>query len=135
MISGIELIINWLKPLGEVGAQRGPGAPLPFRLVQRVAGSDDKVTDSGIYQIDTFAATFEQAESQALLTHQRMLTLGPPLAPQHRVQISTGTVFVDSVATSQSPTWLQYTDSAPVQRFVARYAVDIRLPRLYWPGS
>ncbi len=131
MISGIELIINWLKPLGEVGAVRGPGAPLPFRLVQRVAGSDDKVTDSGIYQIDTFGATFEQAETQALLTHERMLVLGPPLAPQHRVAISGATVWVDSVSTSQSPVWLQYTDAAPVQRFAARYQVDIRLPRLY----
>lgn len=135
MISGIELIINWLKPLGEVGAQRGPGAPLPFRLVQRVAGSDDKVVDSGIYQVDTFATTFDQCEALAFLTHERMLRLGPPLAPQQRVTISTGTVFVDSVTTSQSPAWLQYTDAAPVVRFVARYAVDIRMPRIYLPGS
>ena len=130
MISGIELIINWLKPLGEVGASRSPGAPLPFRMVSRVAGSDDKVVDSGIYQVDTFAATFDAAEYEALRTHERMLVLGPPLAPQTRVQISTGTVFVDSVVTSQSPTWLQFTDAAPISRFVARYAVDIRLPRL-----
>lgn len=135
MISGIELIISWLKPLGEVGAQRSPGAPLPFRLVQCVAGSDDKVVDSGIYQIDTFASTFEAAEFQALRTHERMLQLGPPLAPQQRVTISTGTVFIDSVTTSQRPTWLQFTEAAPVARFVARYAVDIRMPRIYVPGS
>lgn len=132
MISGIELLINWLKPLGEVGAVRLPGAPLPSRLVQRVAGSDDKITDSGIYQVDTFAATFDQCESEALRTHQRMLYLGPPLAAQSRVQISTGIVFVDSVTTSQSPVWVQFTDAAPLVRFTARYAVDIRMPR---PGS
>lgn len=135
MISGIELIINWLKPLGEVGAQRAPGAPLPFRLVQCVAGTDDKVVDSAIYQIDTFAATFEQAEAQALLTHERMLTLGPPLAPQQRVTISTGTAYIDSVVTSQRPTWLQFTEAAAIFRFVARYQVDIRMPRMYLPGS
>lgn len=135
IISGIELIINWLKPLGEVGAQRAPGAPLPFRLVQRMAGSDDKVVDSGIYQIDTFAATLEQAEAQAWLTHERMLALGPPLAPQQRVTMSTGTAFVDSVVTSQSPVWLQFTEAAAIFRFVGRYAVDIRMPRVYTPGS
>lgn len=136
MISGIELIIQWLAPLGEVGPTRGPGAALPFRMVQRVAGSDDKVVDSGIYQVDTFAATFEAAEQQSRLTHERMLKLGPPLAPQQRVTLTTGAVvFVDSVTTSQSPTWLQFTDAAPISRFVARYSVDIRLPRIYTPGS
>lgn len=135
MISGIELIIQWLAPLGEVGAQRGPGAPLPYRMVQRVAGSDDKVVDSGIYQVDTFAATFDDAEHQARLTHERMLRLGPPLAAQQRVTLADDTVvFVDSVTTSQSPTWLQFTDAAPIARFVARYSVDIRLPRIT-PGS
>lgn len=136
MISGIELIVQWLKPLGEVGAQRGPGAPLPYRMVQCVAGSDDKIVDSGIYQVDTFAATFDQGEREALLTHERMLRLGPPLAPQQRVTLTSGdVVFVDSVITSQRPTWLQFTDAAPIVRFVARYSVDIRLPRIYQPGS
>lgn len=136
MISGIEVLIQWLAPLGEVGPQRGPGAALPFRMVQRVAGSDDKVFDTGIYQIDTFASTFEAAEYQARLTHERMLQLGPPLAPQQRVTLSSGaTVWVNSVTTSQSPTWLQFTEAAPVSRFVARYSVEIRLPRIYIPGS
>lgn len=136
IVSGIELIIGWLAPLGEVGPQRAPGAPLPFRMVQCVAGSDDKVVDSGIYQIDTFAATFEAAELQARLTHERMLRLGPPLAPQQRITLANNAVvFVDSVMTSQRPTWLQFTEAAPVSRFVARYQVDIRLPRIYVPGS
>lgn len=136
MISGIELIIRWLSPLGEVGPQRGPGAELPFRMVQCVAGSDDKVVDSGIYQIDTFAATFEAAEREAGLTHERMLRLGPPLAPQQRVTLADNrVVWVDSVTTSQRPTWLQFTEAAQISRFVARYNVDIRLPRIYIPGS
>lgn len=130
MISGIELLIAWLKPLGEVGPDRDAGAPLPFRMVQRVAGSDDKVVDSGIYQVDTFATDFASAEYEARVTHERMLLLGPPFAPQQRVTISTGIVFVDSVVTSQSPTWLQYTEAAQISRFTARYAVDIRMPRL-----
>jgi len=134
IVSGIELIIAWLKPLGEVGAQRSPGAPLPFRLVEVVAGDDDKVVDSSIYQVSTFAATYEQAEEQSRITHQRMLQLGPPLAPQQRVQISTGTAYIDSITTSQRPIWLQYTEASPTFRFVARYLVDIRMPRI-WQGS
>ena len=135
MISGTELLIKWLSPLGEVGPQRGPGAQLPFRLVQRVAGYDDKVTDTGIYQVHTFSSTFEEGERQAALTHERMLRLGPPLSPQQRVQISTGIVFVDSVTTSQSPIWVQYTEAAPVVRFVASYTVQLRLPSVYTAGS
>jgi hypothetical protein len=128
MISGIELVVQWLTPLGDVGASRGPGDPLPFRLVQIVAGSDDKVTDSGIYQVDTFAATFDQAEAEALRTHERMLRLGPPLAAQQRVTLSSGkVVFADAVTTSQRPIWLQFTEAAPVSRFTARYSIDIRL--------
>jgi hypothetical protein len=127
MVSGVELIITWLKPLGEVGAQRGPGAALPFRLVECVAGSDDKITDSGIYQVSTFASTYDQAESQAALTHQRMLKLGPPFAAQERITLSNNSVvWVDSVTTSQRPLWVQYTEAAPITRFVARYSVGIR---------
>jgi hypothetical protein len=136
VISGIEVLIQWLKPLGEVGPQRAPGQVLPFRMVECVAGSDDKVVDSGIYQVSTFAANFEQAESAAAVTHERMLTLGPPLAPQQRITLASGdVVWVDSVTTSQRPLWIQFTEAAQVVRFVARYTVEIRLPRLYQPGS
>ena len=127
MVSGVELLITWLKPLGEVGAQRGPGSALPFRLVECVAGSDDKITDSGIYQVSTFAATYDQAEREASLTHQRMLKLGPPLAPQARITLSDNTVvWADSVTTSQKPIWVNFTDAAQIVRFVARYSVGIR---------
>lgn len=132
IISGIEVVIQWLKPLGEVGAQRGPGGPLPFRLVECVAGSDDKVVDSSIYQISTFASTYDLAESEASLTHERMLALGPPLAPQQRVTLANNSVvWVDSVTTSQRPIWVQFTEAAPIVRFVARYLIDIRMPRVY----
>ncbi len=128
MISGLELLIAWLAPLGEVGAQRGPGDVLPFRLVECVAGADDKVTDKSIYQVSTFAATLEQAEHEAALTHQRMQQLGPPLAPQQRVTISGDrVVFVDAVTTSQRPIWVQFTEAAAIVRFVARYSVEIRV--------
>lgn len=135
MISGIELIINWLSPWlaspGQVGPRRPAKSALPFVVVSRPAGSDDKVTDSGIYQVDTFHYTVDTAERLALDVHKRMLSLGPPLAAQQRVTISTGRVFVDSVTTSQSPVWMPgFVEAAPIERFVARYAVDIRMPRI-----
>lgn len=129
MISGIELIIAWLSPLGAVGAQRDTAGPIPFRLVECVAGADDKITDSSIYQVSTFAATLDAAETEAFKTHDRMLRLGPPLAAQQRVTLVGGAkVFVDSVTTSQRPLWVAFAESSPVERFVARYLVDIRLP-------
>ena len=131
MISGVELIIKWLTPLAEVGPRRPVNAVLPFVAVSRPAGSDDKVTESGIYQVDSFHSSLDAAEQLSNLVHQRMLALGPPLAPQQRVTISTGVVFVDSVSTSQSPVWMPgFTDAAPIERFVARYSVDIRMPRI-----
>src|SRR5882757_6456858 len=120
--SGVELLIAWYVPLGdEVGPTRPSGAVLPYRMVSIVAGSDDRVTDHSIYQVDDFAATYELAEAQSHMTRRRTLALGPPLAPQRRVQISTGLAYADSVATSQSPRWIDFDDSDKVFRFTSRY--------------
>jgi hypothetical protein len=129
--SGIELLIAWLLPLSdmddrEIGAERPSGGPLPYSMVQCVAGSDDKVTDTGIYQVDDFAATFSEAEANSRLTRRRILALGPPLCPQRRVTISTGTYYADSVLTSVKPHWEDYGDNT-VFRFVSRYAIDLRM--------
>ena len=128
--SGLEVIIAWLTELGEVGPERPLGGVLPYRWVNAVAGSDDKVTDSGIYSVHTFASTFAAAELEARKTHQRMLQLGPPLSPQQKIVLFDGsTAWADSVITSQSPLWQDYGDNT-VHRFVARYLVDIRMNRV-----
>lgn len=126
--SGVELLIAWLVPMGvEVGPTRPSGAVLPYRLVSVVGpGADDKITDHSIYQVDDFASTYELAEAQAKLTRRRILALGPPLAPQRRVQISTGLAYADSVLTSQGPRWLDFDDSDKVFRFTSRYTIDLR---------
>lgn len=131
--SAIEVLTTWLVPLpaadgaaAETGAERQAGGLLPYRMVQCAAGDDDKVTDTGIYQVDDFAATFDEAEANSRLTRRRILALGPPLAPQRRVTISTGTYYADSVKTSVKPHWEDYGDNTVV-RFVARYAIDFRL--------
>lgn len=126
--SGLEMLINWLIPLGvEVGPNRPSGDDLPYRMVTVVGGSDDKVTDHGIYQVDDFASTVGDAEAQSRLTRRRVLALGPPLAPQRRVAMSDGRLaYADSVTTSQKPIWVEYGDDK-IHRFVSRYAIDLRM--------
>jgi hypothetical protein len=137
--SGIELLIAWLVPLKDVdGREVGPIRDsldvLPYSMVQGPAGNDDKITDHGIYQIDDYATgatreeAFQKAEAQARLTRRRILALGPPLSPQRRVTLSDGSiVWADSVTTSVKYHWQPYGDNATIQRFVSRFAVDLRM--------
>jgi hypothetical protein len=125
--SGVEMLIAWLVPMGvEVGPDRPSGAVLPYRMVSVIPGADDKITDHSIYQVDDFATTYEAAEAQAKLTRRRILALGPPLAPQRRVQISTGLAYADEVKTSQGPRFLDFDDRPDIKRFTSRYAIDLR---------
>jgi hypothetical protein len=130
--SGVELLVAWLEPIalahvppGDVRGERKAGDPLPFWLVSRVAGLDDKVTDRGTYSVHSMADNMDAAGEFALLAHQRILTLGPPFAPQRRVTISGGReVFADSVTTDLFPRYEYYSDN--IRRFVARYDIDLR---------
>lgn len=129
--SGLEMLIMWLVPLKDIdGRDVGPMKNLlesvPYSMVSIVGGADDKVTDHSIYQVDDFAATIEDAEAQSRLIRRRILALGPPLAPQRRVQISTGLAYADSVMTSVVPHLQTYGDNTKVQRFISRYVIDLR---------
>jgi hypothetical protein len=124
-----EFVVAWLRPLGDpngVGLERPSGAVLPYRMVTRVAGSDDKITESSVVSVHTFADNMDDAETAAQLTHRRMLALGPPLASQQPVTMSDSSVVVaDCVTTKQSPIWVDYDDNT-IRRFVARYEIDLR---------
>lgn len=130
--SGVELLTALLSPLGAaqlvpvlVAGERKAGDPLPFWVVSRVAGLDDKVTDHGTFSVHSFATTLAAAEDLALLAHRAVSALGPPLAPQRRVTISGGRiVMVDEVSTDLFPRYEYYSDT--VRRFVARYNIDLR---------
>lgn len=129
--SGVELLVAWLAPvcvdqgMGAVAAERQAGDPLPFWLVSRVAGLDDKVTDHGTFSVHSLAESLAGAEDWALLAHDRILTLGPPLAPQRRVSISGGrTAWADQVMTDLFPRYEYYSDT--IRRFVGRYDIDLR---------
>jgi hypothetical protein len=126
----VEVLVAWLSPVavlnnGGVGGERLPGDPLPFWLVNRVAGPDDKVTDHGTYSVHSLADTLAGAEDWSILGHRRILALGPPLAAQERVTISGGRiVMADMVMTDQAPFYLYYSDT--IRRLVGRYFVDLR---------
>ncbi len=123
--SGVEMLVAWLSPLGAAAGERKAGDPLPFWMVSRVAGPDDKITDHGTFSVHSMAETLVEAEDQALLAHRRILALGPPLAPQRRVTISGGRmVFADMVMTDLFPRYEYYSDT--IRRYIARYDIDLR---------
>jgi hypothetical protein len=114
-----------------VGAERptttsANPTPLPYRMVNRVSGMDDKVFESNIVSVHTFADSMTNAEAAAYATHGWMLALGPPIVGQVPVTISNSQVVVaDYVNTMQSPIWVDYED-VNLRRFVARYEIDLR---------
>lgn len=124
---GIELLIKWLIPLGEVSDERPNGATLPYRLVNRLGGPEDNLTDRGVYAVHTFAADKPTAQIEADKTHRRIKLLVGQFVGQHKVTLVDGDVYVDNVTTVEAPHWEQWTDDNSIHRFVATYRVDLRL--------
>lgn len=131
---GIEVLLAWLAPLdGLCGPDRPTDVGWPYRQVTRVAGGDDKTTDSGLYSVHTFAtgpdkeSAFTAAADAARITHRRMLAMGPPLAPQRRIAISGGrTVKIDGITSPEGPRPEYYGANEIIARQVSRYRVDLR---------
>jgi hypothetical protein len=124
---GVEVLIVWLNELGETRDVRPTGATLPYRMVKRLPGSDDQLTDMGQYSVHTFAATKEQAQTEAMLTHRRMLLLAGRFTGQQKVTISDGQVVqVDNVVVVEPPEWVQWVEDNSIHRYVATYRVDLR---------
>lgn len=124
---GVEVLIKWLSPLGEVRDDRPSGAVLPYRMVTRIDGDDDRITDKGVYSIHTFAATKPAAQAAAMQTHRRMLYLAGQFVDQQKVTLSDGRVVqADDVLTPEHPKWEQWDQLNTLHRFVATYRVDLR---------
>lgn len=126
-----RLVIEWLSPLGEVGSRRPQAGVLPYRMVTTVAGTEgaDKLMQTAVVSVHTFAADMDEAEYQAGITHRRMLLMGPPLAaPQSITYVTPAgsvTAVPHSVCTKAIPTYLSYEDEL-IYRFYARYEVQVR---------
>lgn len=121
-----EFVISWLAPLGpagSAGAERPSGAVLPYRMVTRVAGTDDLFFDDPVVSVHTFAATRTAAADAAKVTHLRMLVLiNDPLTD---VTMFDGSLAnADHVETVEKPYWVDYKDVA-IRRYVARYRLGL----------
>lgn len=114
-----------VEMLGDLDGTAGTFVPadlterLPFHLVYRFAGRDDRITDRPIVGIDTFAGTYAIGAPLAELVRQQLI------AAPHVVTLPSGVVVVDTVTTSEGPHEVPYGDSA-VRRWVSAYTLTLR---------
>lgn len=123
---GTEVLIQWLKELAETSDERPTGAVLPYIMVHRVGGGDDRLVDKGRYQIHTFAATKVAAQELASRVHRRMQLLAGQFTDSKAVTISTGVVAADNVTTEEGPVYIQWVNDNSIYRYVATYVVELR---------
>lgn len=116
---------------GGVGGRRPTAASLPYRMVTLVTGTETvtKTQRCATVSVHTFADSYDSAEAESDLTHQRMVTLGPPLFAPQQVTItrgdgSTQVVEPRSVTCTQIPVWADYEDDL-IFRFVGRYEICV----------
>src|SRR5512139_1482873 len=110
------LVVRWLAQLYRTANTRRPGDPLPFLLVQQVAGREDieESTADLVVQVDILcdkAVGEDAARDVKNRTHQRMLLLGRYLETE-------GTV--DGMKVFESPCRFAY-ENDKVIRYTARY--------------
>lgn len=124
-----RVVVAWLKPLGRTGTRRKAGDPVPFRLVHRVAGSDDPVVgiDVASVSVHSFGAGDVEALAEAERSHRRMnvLSINPMTTISNSDILGVGVVVnVDYCIPRMAPTQVDYEDPAVV-RYVARYEIGI----------
>lgn len=124
MIDIEEFLVVYLQPIspGNVAVEMGIQPVLPFVLIGRAAGGDDKVTDRPIVDVNVFHSTRALSSSSATQMHLMMRALTAKTA----VTISTGTKCIDRVITIHGPSYLKYEDEN-LKRYVARYEIETRL--------
>lgn len=130
---GVEALEIWVREIIEARANRPPGAELPFCMLTRPTVVDDKITETGTYRTQTFAAATDTksallaARDAAYDVHRRILVMGPPMAWQQPITLSDGKVVqCDGVSTLQGPTWEKYTEDGSIESFIAEYTIDWR---------
>lgn len=119
-----QVVAVWLRELGRAGTVYTSGDQLPYRVVKRVAGTDDLDLgdDFAVISVHTFAATMRAAKTETRLTHRRMNYLAR--YPHTDIELSDGTIVnIDSCVCTEKPT--EETYSADVVRYVARYRIGL----------
>lgn len=123
---GVEMLIVWLSPLGEVRDERPSGGVLPFWMVNGLGGPDDGLTEQGQYSVHAFAETKAEAQAAAMDAHRRILLLASRFTEPQKVTISTGTVQADQVVVVEKPHFEQWVEDNSIYRYVATYRMDLR---------
>lgn len=124
---GTEVLIQWLKPLGEVRDERPNDGALPFRMVHNLGGPSDRLVDKSTYSVHTFAVTKAEAQAEAMITHRRILKLAGQFAGQEKVTLADGQVVqADDVAVIETPRWVQWVEDNSINRYVATYRLELR---------
>lgn len=120
------VVVSWLRPLGRAGTRRRAGDPIPFRLVTRVAGTDnpDVGIDTAVVSVHTFADSPENAIDESSRTHRRMSVLTRNPLTTITLRGSGEVMAVDYCRTVMSPIEVEY-DDPNVTRYVARYEIGL----------
>lgn len=124
MIDIEELLVTYLQPVspGNVAVEMPTTPTLPFVLIERVAGGDDKVTDRPIVDVHVFHTTRAQSSATAAQMHTLMHALNAKVP----VAISTGTKTIDRCLCIHGPSYVKYEDEN-LRRYVGRYEIESRL--------
>lgn len=131
-----DLVIAYLGtfdivPAGQISGRMPDQPPLPFVLVQRVAGDDDYLVDYPIVQTDSFNVDQTSASDIARAVHHAMRQLRaktPVTMPDNSIVTPYGPTKTDT-----APFYLPWEPSgggAVTDRYVARYAPRLRLPSI-----
>lgn len=120
-----DVVVAWLSGIGTASVERPAGDVLPFYMVTRVAGDDDKVWDYPVVDVDSFAADRNAAFVASRVAHRRILSL----LPDDEITLyDGGKATVDWVRTDQAPIYADWGLDT-IQRYVARYRMQLRFER------
>lgn len=121
-----ELVVAYLQPLnpGYVAVEMPSEPVMPFVLITRIAGGDDRITDRGMVQVEVFHTSRDLANQLARQMHYRIQQWTPKVGV---TLPSTGLpVFIDRIETVQGPHYSDYGDEN-LKRYLARYEVVSRI--------
>jgi hypothetical protein len=111
--------------IGTASVERPAGDALPFFMVTRVDGDDDKVWDYPVVDVDVFNVDRNTANLVARTAHRKMLSL----RPDDVISLpGGGTASVDEVCTEHGPRFVDW-ELDTMQRYVMRYQIMLRFNR------
>lgn len=119
-----RMLVNYLQPIspGNVSVEMPNQPILPFVLVTRISGGDDRITEFAIMEISVFHTSRSAASLVARQAHSMMLALKP-----YTLGLTVGgsAVRIDRVSTIHGPSWNSYRDEN-LRQYTARYIVESR---------